>query len=129
MKFPRRRATFAIKFHLVDILSYVKVFWTCERGEIKENNKDEENIDMQVDEVKDTERGQTNESETVIKPTWAEEMNNLEAKENVIFENDEEINKDRDQETSNSPSKPLGFEGFRSSTSTFNHEKKRSRDN
>ncbi|GKA23566.1 RNA-directed DNA polymerase, eukaryota [Tanacetum coccineum] len=98
-------------------------------GKIKENNKDEENIDVQVDEVKDTERDQTNESKSVIKPTWAEEINNLEAKENVIFEKDEEINKDRDQEVSNSPSKPLGFEGFRSSTSTFNHGKKKSRAN
>ncbi|GJX89985.1 RNA-directed DNA polymerase, eukaryota, reverse transcriptase zinc-binding domain protein [Tanacetum coccineum] len=77
----------------------------AEEGEIKENNKDEENIDMQVDEVKDTKRDQTNESES------------------------EEINKDRDQEVSNSPSKPPGFEGFRSSTSTFNHGKKRSRAN
>ncbi|GJV55467.1 RNA-directed DNA polymerase, eukaryota [Tanacetum coccineum] len=78
----------------------------AEEGEIKENNKDEENIDMQVDEI-----------------------NNLEAKENMIFEKDEEINKNRDQEVSNSLSKPLGFEGFRSSTSTFNHGKKRSRAN
>ncbi|GJR74610.1 RNA-directed DNA polymerase, eukaryota, reverse transcriptase zinc-binding domain protein [Tanacetum coccineum] len=69
------------------------------------------------------------EEETVIKPTWAEEMNNLKAKENVIFEKDEEINKDRDQETSNSPYKPTGFEGFRSLTSTFNHGKKKSRAN
>ncbi|PWA89117.1 hypothetical protein CTI12_AA114520 [Artemisia annua] len=132
-----------------------------EEGEIKENNIDDENIDMHVDdEVKDTARDLTDEevkdtardhtddevkdttrdhtddevkvmardhpddSETVIKPTWDEEMNNLEAKQNANFANDDKVN--NDLEASSSPSKPPGFEGIRFSTSNINHGKKRS---
>nr|GEZ01087.1 cytochrome P450 [Tanacetum cinerariifolium] len=95
-----------------------------EEGELKDNNIDEENINMQSDdEVKDTERHHTNDSKTVIKPTWDEEINNLE-EQNEVFEKDDKVN--NDQETCDTPSKPPGFEGIMFSTSTFNHGKKRS---
>ncbi|GJZ69095.1 hypothetical protein Tco_0632645 [Tanacetum coccineum] len=92
-----------------------------EKGELKDNNINEENINMQAgDEVKDTVRDHTNDSKSVIKPTWDEEVNNLEVK-NAVFKKDDKVN--NDQEVSNSPSKPPRFEGIQFATSTFNHGK------
>ncbi|GJY51071.1 RNA-directed DNA polymerase, eukaryota, partial [Tanacetum coccineum] len=81
------------------------------------NNSDSDEDEQSIHMNDEKEEGEINEN------------NKDEENVDMRVDENEEINKDRDREASNSPSKPPGFEGVRLSTSTFNHGKKRSRTN